>query len=106
MTTPIADLDALITQLHQALANADWDTIAQLNATVSTRVSPVIAAMEQGDVSPALVQQRLEQLRQFCDQAQAGAEQVRSETLQALKDVSRNHSAARAYQDVSGRKPG
>lgn len=106
MSTPIADLDVLIEQLQQALSSADWDTIAELNATVPARVEPVMVAMEQGHLSPTLVQQRLEQLQQFCDQAEAGAEHTRSETLKALKEVSRNQSAARAYQDVSGRKPG
>ncbi len=106
MNTLIADLDALIEQLQQALSSADWDTIAELNATVPTRVKPVMAAMEQGDLAPSLVQQRLEQLQQFCDQAQIGAEHTRAEALRALKDVSRNQSAARAYRDVSGRESG
>lgn len=101
MSTPIADLDALLEQLQQALSDADWDAIAELNATVSARVTPVMAAMEQGDLNPSLVQQRLEQLHRFCDQAQAGAEDTRAEALKALKDVTRNQSAARAYRDVS-----
>lgn len=105
MSDPITDLDVLIDQLKQALSDADWDRIAELDGTLSDCVAPAMSALERGELSPASVQQRLEQLQAFCDQAQAGADQARTEALKALKEINRNRSAARAYQDVSGRGP-
>lgn len=98
-------LDQLIADLSQALADRDWDALASLNAQVKPTVKPLVTALEAGQLDPEPVRARLEKLRQFVDAADAGATQARAEAEQALKGMTRNRSAAKAYQNVSTNRP-
>lgn len=94
-------MDQLIEALADALADKDWDRLAELNSQVKATVEPVMAQLEAGEVSVEPVRERLERLQTFCDAASAGAAEARQEAEQALKGVNRNKNAARAYQSVS-----
>lgn len=105
MSESLQHLDTHIAALNQALEDQAWDQLTDLNARTNDCIEPVMLALEAGQLSPTLVQQRLETLARFCDQAEAGAREARQEARQALEEVSRNRQAARAYGDVLARRP-
>ncbi|AXS82434.1 SOS cell division inhibitor [Marinobacter sp. Arc7-DN-1] len=94
-------LDRLMADLGRALADRDWDALAQLNNKVQPAVEPLMAALETGELEPEPVRHRLEQLQQFIDAADESARIARKEAEAGLKGVNRNRSAARAYQNIS-----
>lgn len=101
----LAELDQLKTLLHEALESQDWDALADLNRKVKPAVEPLMLAMEQGNVEPALVKARLESLNQFVQDAEQGAVRAREEARQSLKGVNQNRNAAKAYENVSSGRP-
>lgn len=105
MSESLQQLDIHIAALRQALEDQDWDQLTDLNARTNDHIEPVMQDLEAGQLSPTLVQQRLESLSAFCDQAEAQAREARQEARQALEEVSRNRQAARAYGDVLARRP-
>ncbi len=98
-------LDKLLTELERALADQDWSQLSRLNECVRPAVEPLMAALEAGEVEAEPVRTRLEELQQFVDVANRQATQARAEAEQALKGVTRNRSAAKAYQNVSSTRP-
>jgi len=98
-------LDQLLADLGTALAREDWEELARLNASVKPTVEPLMVALEAGEVEADLVRQRLEELQQFVDAANESAPRARSRAESELRDVTRNRSAARAYQNVSSDRP-
>ncbi|WP_339801651.1 SOS cell division inhibitor [uncultured Marinobacter sp.] len=97
----LEQLDTRIAELKEALDTRNWDLIGELNASVPQFIEPVMQALEAGKLSPTAVQKRLETLRIFCDSAEADAREAREEAAKALKDVGKNHKAAKAYARVS-----
>jgi hypothetical protein len=61
-------------------------------------------ALESGKLDATPVHTRLEQLHRFVDAADKGAHHARTEAQEALKEVTRNRSAARTYQNVSSNR--
>lgn len=98
-------LDRLLADLGRALADKDWDAMAQLNNRVKPAVEPLLAALEAGELEPEPVRLRLEELQQFVDAADESARIARKEAEDGLKGVNRNRSAAKAYQNVSSSRP-
>jgi recombinational DNA repair ATPase RecF len=101
----LAYLDRLMADLGRALADKDWDAMAQLNNKVKPAVEPLMAALEAGALEPEPVRLRLEELKQFIDAADESARIARKEAEDGLKGVNRNRSAAKAYQNVSSNPP-
>lgn len=104
MATPNSELellDARIAELKEALDTRNWDLIGELNTDVPRFIEPVMQALEAGKLSPTAVQKRLEKLREFCDSAESEAREAREEAANALRDVGKNHKAAKAYAKVS-----
>ncbi|MGM0571371.1 SOS cell division inhibitor [Marinobacter sp.] len=99
----LARLDERIAQLQQSLEERDWTRLGELNSDVRALIDPVMDAMEQRQLSPTEVQQRLRTLERFVEQADAEARQVRDEAKEALEQVGQNRKAASAYAKVSGR---
>lgn len=100
----LARLDERIDQLQQALDERDWTRLGELNSNVRELIDPVMEAMEQRQLSPTEVQQRLQTLERFVQQADAQARKVRDEAKDALEQVGQNRKAASAYANVSERK--
>lgn len=98
-------LDQLLADLGRALADQDWDAMAQLNNRVKPAIEPLMAALEAGELEPEPVRLRLEELQQFIDAADESARRARKEAEDGLKGVNRNRSAARAYQNISSNRP-
>ncbi|WP_417566145.1 SOS cell division inhibitor [Marinobacter sp.] len=98
-------LDRLMADLGRALADKDWDAMAQLNDKVKPAVEPLMAALESGELEPEPLRLRLEELQQFIDAADESAHIARKEAEDGLKGVNRNRSAARAYQNISSNPP-
>jgi len=99
-------LDVLHGQLQDALSEKDWDALAVLNNEVRPIVEPLMEALEQGQVNPVLVRERLGDFSQFIEAAGKAAQDARSEALEALKGVNTNRKAARAYRNVSSNRQG
>ncbi|SFR50260.1 hypothetical protein SAMN05216203_0953 [Marinobacter daqiaonensis] len=97
-------LDQRILQLQQALEAKDWSLIAELNRTVSGLISPVMDALEKGELSPTAVQQRLQTMQSFVTDADRQARNAREEAREALAQVGQNRKAASAYEGVSSRR--
>ena len=97
-------LDDRLEALHQALAQEDWQRLAELNNGVPELVDPVMDALEQRRLSAGAVQQRLRALDQFVSQADEAARRARAEAKEALAQVGQNRKAASAYARVSDRK--
>jgi len=98
-------LDRLMADLGRALAEKDWDAMAELNEQVKPAVEPLMAALEAGEVDSEPVRLRLQELQQFIDAADESARMARKEAEDGLKGVNRNRSAAKAYQNVSSNRP-
>ncbi|WP_372965750.1 SOS cell division inhibitor [Marinobacter sp.] len=100
----LANVDQLHVQLQEALNSKDWDALAELSQKVKQTVSPLMDAMERGDVSPNLVKQRLESLNQFVLAAEQGATRAREEARESLQGVNKNRNAAQAYANISSNR--
>ena len=98
-------LDQLMADLGQALAEKDWDAMAELNGQVKSAVEPLMVALEAGEVDAEPVRLRLQEMQQFIDAADESARRARKEAEDGLKGVNRNRSAAKAYQNVSSNRP-
>ena len=94
----------LIEALEQSLEYRELDRLTELDSRVRDTVAPVMTLMESGQLDANSVTERLKRLQAFCDNAEAGAKQARSEAEQALKGVNRNRNAARAYQNISSNR--
>lgn len=101
----LTSVDQLLAKLGEALADQDWDELISLNTQVKPALEALIKTLETGEVEPEPVRARLEELRQFLDAAGNGATRAKAEAEQALKGLNRNHSAARAYGNVSTTRP-
>lgn len=95
-------IDTLIDHLGTALSEKDWDELSRLNQLVRPTIEPVMAALEAGELAPEPVRERLASLQTFCDRANNSANQAKAEARAALEGINQNHSAAKAYQNVSG----
>lgn len=104
MTHALEQLDTLIDDLRRAVVTENWEALASLNDSVRPQLELVMDELEAGGVSPALVQERLEELRVLCDEGEAGARKAKANILQSLKEVTSSRKAARSYQDVSVRR--
>ena len=98
-------VDTLLEHLQAALAEKNWDELSRLNEKVKPTIEPVMTALEAGELSPEPVRERLATLQTFCDRANISAKEAKAEAQQALKGVSQNRSAAKAYQNVSSNPP-
>ncbi|WP_303289148.1 SOS cell division inhibitor [Marinobacter sp. SS5-14b] len=101
----LAELDHLQTLLQDALKAQDWDALAELNNRVKPAVEPLMMLMEHGEVEPSLVKERLESLNRFVAEAEQSATRAREEARQSLRGVSKNRTAAKAYENVSSGRP-
>ena len=100
----LARLDQRIAELQQALQASDWQRLADLNGDVRGFIDPVMAALEQRQLSAAAVQKRLSELDAFVREADEAAREARQEARDALEQVGQNRKAANAYARVSSRK--
>ncbi|MBQ0834630.1 SOS cell division inhibitor [Marinobacter sp.] len=98
-------VDQLLADLGCALAEQNWDTLVSLNEKIKPALEPLMLALEAGQLDSELVRTRLEELRQFTDAAGESAIRAKAEAELALKGVNRNHSAAKAYQNISTSRP-
>ncbi|MGO1693244.1 MAG: SOS cell division inhibitor [Marinobacter sp.] len=105
LQTRLDNFDQLMADLGRALADQDWDALVSLNTQVESAVEPLMTALAAGQVDSELVRTRLEELRQFMDAAGEGATRAKAEAELALKGVSRNSNAAKAYQNISTSRP-
>lgn len=99
----LARLDDRIAELQQALQDTDWERLGELNSDVRTLIDPVMAALEQRQLSATEVQKRLGELDAFVRQADSAAREARQEARDALEQVGQNRKAASAYARVSHR---
>lgn len=99
--TLLKELDALKLQLDGALDAQDWDLLVELNGKIKPAVEPLLVALENGEMDPAEIRQRLEALNEFIEAADKAAVQAREGARQSLKGVNQNRNAARAYENVS-----
>lgn len=99
----LARLDERIDQLQQALDDRDWERLAELNSDVRALIDPVMDALEQHQLSATEVQQRLQTMQTFVQEADTEARQARAEAREALAQVGQNRKAASAYARVSRR---
>ncbi|MFO8140451.1 MAG: SOS cell division inhibitor [Marinobacter sp.] len=97
----LENLDRLRSELHQALAEQNWEQLAELNTRVKPAVEPLMVELEAGRVDPALIRDRLEALNEFVESANQVAVKARDEARESLKGVNENRNAARAYENVS-----
>lgn len=104
MSQSLERLDNLIDRLRNAIAQDQWEVVAELTGQVQPMTDPVMGELAAGDIDGGLVQERLTELQALCDQAQKGAEGHRAEVLTALRGLSRTRAAARSYEDVSARR--
>lgn len=95
-------MDELRAGLDQALEDRDWDRLNELAGQVRGAVEPVMSALEQGQVDPSDVRERLEALNRFVEVANDVAVEARDDARRELQGMNQNRSAARAYQDMSG----
>ncbi len=100
----LASLDLLIENLERALAEQNWEELGELSEKIKPTVEPLMLALEEGRLDATPVHSRLEQLHCFVDAADKGAHRARTEAQNALKEVTRNRSAARTYQNVSSNR--
>jgi len=98
-------VDELVADLGRALADQDWESLTVLCGQVKSTVEPVIQGLEAGVLEAEPVRTRLQELQQFLDAANDGAARARTEAVEALKDINRNSSAAKAYQSISSNRP-
>lgn len=98
-------VDTLVEYLKTALAEKNWEELSRLNELVRPTIEPVMAALEAGDLKPEPVRERLATLQTFCDRANISANEAKTEAQKALKEVNKNRSAAKAYQNVSSSRP-
>ncbi|SFM16884.1 hypothetical protein [Marinobacter zhejiangensis] len=106
MALLLEQLDTLIDDMRQALVKDDWEALAVLDGNVRPLVESLMAEVQDGLVSSAVVEERLQALLVVCQQAQAGAENARDQARSALEGMRRTSSAARTYQDVSRGRSG
>jgi DNA-binding GntR family transcriptional regulator len=99
----LARLDHHIAELQQALADLDWQRLAELNGDLHPLVDPVMTALESRQLSATAVQQRLGELDDFVNRADDAAHKARREAREALDQVGQNRKAASAYARVSKR---
>lgn len=102
MPLTLEKLDDLNDELRQALVAEDWSRFSELNRLIQPTTERVMASLRAGEISPDVVQERLETLQSLCLEAQGGAERTRDEARSALKDIQRNRQATRAYHNVQG----
>ena len=108
MTTTPGDLqqfDQLMGDMGRALADQDWQRLSELNSQVQATVEPLMAALAANELEATQVRTRLEEMQQLVDAASQGASKARQEAQAALKEVSQNRNAAKAYQNVSSNRP-
>ena len=101
----LEQLDALKARLEAALAEQDWDALVELNSKIKPAVEPLMQALENHELDPEVVRERLEGLNAFVQAADREATQAREEARASLKGMSQNRNAARAYQGVSSGRP-
>ncbi|MGM0953527.1 MAG: SOS cell division inhibitor [Pseudomonadota bacterium] len=101
----LEQLDNLKAELDAALEAQDWDALVELNARIKPAVEPLMVALENKEMDPAEVRERLEALNEFVEAADKAAVKAREEARESLQGVSQNRSAARAYQNVSSGRP-
>ncbi len=99
----LEQLDQHIADLQEALANQNWERLAELNQGVAAVIDPVMLELERGQLSATAVQQRLLAIQAFVEKADQRARTARDEARDALSDVGRNRKAASAYARVSSR---
>lgn len=104
MALILEQFDRLLDDMRHALVKEDWEGLAALDVSVRPLVESVMAELRSGEMPVALVQEKLQELQAICQQAQSGAEAAREEARKALEGIRRTSSAARSYQDVSGRR--
>ncbi|MBE0485323.1 SOS cell division inhibitor [Marinobacter sp.] len=97
----LESLDQLRSELDQALADQNWEQLAELNARVKPAIEPLLDELEAGRIEPALIRARLEALNEFVESANRAAVKARDEARESLKGVNENRNAARAYENVS-----
>ncbi|MFC4260513.1 SOS cell division inhibitor [Marinobacter lacisalsi] len=97
----LARLDDRIAELQQALQDSDWQRLGELNGDVRALIDPVMAALEQRQLSATAVQERLGKLDTFVKEADGAAREARQEAREALEQVGQNRKAANAYARVS-----
>jgi hypothetical protein len=101
MQAELADLDSLIENLESALADQNWGELSQLNGQIKAAVEPLMLALKAGQIDATPIHNRLERLHRFVDAADKSAKLARKEAQEALNEVNRNRSAAKAYQTIS-----
>lgn len=104
MALIIEQFDTLLDDMRQALVKEDWQGLSVLDESARPLVESLMAELRDGMVSASLVQDKLAQLQELCQQAQSGAVNARDEARKALEGMRKTSSAARTYQDVSGRR--
>ncbi|GGC75514.1 SOS cell division inhibitor [Marinobacter halophilus] len=97
----LESLDQLRSELNQALADQNWEQLAELNARVKPTIEPLMLELEAGRIDPALIRDRLEALNEFVESANQVAVKARDEARESLKGVNQNRKASRAYENVS-----
>ncbi len=103
--TLLEQLDSLKSELDAALAAQDWDALVGLNARIKPVVEPLMVALENNELDPTEVRERLEALNEFVVAADEAAVKAREEARESLQGVNQNRNAARAYQNVSSGRP-
>ncbi|SDX08034.1 hypothetical protein [Marinobacter mobilis] len=104
MALILEQFDRLLDDMRHALVKEDWQGLSVLDASARPLVESLMAELRSGEVPTPLVQERLEELQAICQQAQSAAVASRDEARKALEGMRRTSSAARTYQDVSGRR--
>lgn len=105
MQAELTNLDSLIASLEGALAEQDWEGLGQLTERIKPAVEPLMLALEAGRIDATPIHHRLERLHRYVEAADKSAHVAKKEAQAALKEISRNQSAAHAYQNISSSWP-